>query len=225
MSFTTEIQNATILCFDSLPITDKRLLGFSDLLFSPSLLITPRRLWSPGRHWSYMQSGLPCNAQPHRETSATHWHSLALALKWLSHWLLPSCSPVSPRISVLVFSFLNSWSVNDPISTTLLIPPALPFTALWGCSQSCASSQASGQEAMSHQGPQLRSGGKLMWGLQKGSLTGGQVIAQDTFASADHIYKPKGTVFFLLHFLSLTVGTSPTATLPWWTSHGGAWIS
>lgn len=39
---------------------------------SPSLLITPRKLWSSARHGSYMQGGLPCNAQPHRETPATH---------------------------------------------------------------------------------------------------------------------------------------------------------
>lgn len=191
---------------------DKRQLGFSDLLFKVQVC------------WSLQESsgvqlgmGLSCRVGFHAMVSPTERHQPRTSThrhQWLSQWLLPSCSLVFPKISVLVFSVLNLWLVNDPISTTLLTPPVLPFILLWGCSHSCASNQAPGQQAESYQGLQLWHGGKLMEGLWKGNFTCGQDIAQDPFASTVHICKTKGTVFILIHSF-IDRGTTPIATLPW----------
>lgn len=125
---------------------DKRQLGFSDLLFKVQVC------------WSLQESsgvqvgvGPPCTVgfhamfsptERHLPPTSTHWH------QWLSQWLLPSCSLVFLMISVLAFSFLNPWLVNDAISSTLFTPPALPLIQLWGCSHSCASSQDPGQQCL-----------------------------------------------------------------------------
>lgn len=174
---------------------------------SPSLLTTPRRLWWAlvlHAGWASMQ----CSAQQ-RDTS----HPLAhIGTNGPASDSYPAAPWSSLRFLCWYFlSWILAWWMI-PSLATLLAPPASPFIPLWGCSHSCASRQAPGQQAVSHQDLLLWCGGKLIQRLWKGSFTGGQVITRDPYAFTIHIYKPKGTVFSWLHFLPLTGILCPIAT-------------
>lgn len=124
---------------------DKRQLRCCDLLFKVQVC------WplhgGSGGHWSYMQGGLPERYLP---PTGTHWH------QWPSQWLLSSCSLVFPKISMLVFSFLNPCLVNDPIFGNPTRTSSITFHTTLGmfpqlCQQTgprSASSVPSGPPAM-----------------------------------------------------------------------------